>query len=191
MALTQQQLQTLKTNILAQGSLATAVATRDGDAIAAFYNVVSATDVWNTATPVDDVFDAIDWSKYTPTDAADGTAVYTNRLLLIQTKQINLQAFLFPRSNFGRPTLNFAKQRIREGLRDAVIALPAGTGGASVTAGGVSGVNVLTAGLRKATVGEALLLANASVQTGTVTAGLLGFEGQISPGDALNALDLP
>jgi hypothetical protein len=130
--------------------------------------------VWSTRAPVSSVYDAINWSNYTPTDAADDTVLYTNRLLAIQTKQMNLQSMLQ-----GRETIDASKANVRAGLRDAVIALPSGAGGTSVSAGGSSGATVMNALLRNATRLEALL-STSQATTGTVTANLLDFEGSVS-----------
>lgn len=169
MTLTTPQLTTLKANIdsLFPGST-------DYDAIAAHYNTVSSTDVWRTDAPVSAIYDAITWSAYTPTDAPDSTAIYTNRLLAIQTKQMNLQGMLI-----GRETINAARANVRAGLRDAVIALPSGSGGSSIVAGGASGATVLNACVRKANRIEALL-ASAPVSTGTVSAAVMGYEGTVT-----------
>lgn len=178
MSLTTAQLATLKADILASSDMNTQPMTSGGAlVIAGLYNVQSVTDVWRTEAPVQNIYDAIDWSKYTPTDAADSTAVYTNRLLLIQTKQMNLQNILT-----GRSTVDASKTNLRAGLRDAVIALPAGASGAAVTAGGTSGVTVLNALTRKATRFEKLF-ATSTATTGTVTANLLVLEGNVSVDD--------
>lgn len=151
--------------------------------IAKALNLYPAADfmAWNTSTPVKAIYDAISWEKYTPTDAADGTAIYTNRVLAIQTKQINLQNMLQ-----GRDYIDATKANIRAGLRDAVIQLPAGAAGALVTAGGTSGTTVLTACTRKSNVIEKLL-AVGNATTGSVTANLLVFEGAISPDEVQDA----
>lgn len=180
------QLQALKTDILANADTNTIPMTYAGtEAIRALYNAPSTTDVWRTEAPVKAIYDAIDWSKYTPTDAADGTAIQTNRILLIQTKQMNLQNMLQ-----GRDTIDASKLNIRAGLRDAVIQLPSGASGAMTAAGGASGVTVLTACVRKATRFEKLF-STGPVTTGTVSANLLVIEGQLSTDDAQTARELP
>ena len=75
---------------------------------------------------------------------------------------------------------------MRKALRDNVIQLPSGVGGAMVVAAGASGVTVLTACTRTALRIEAIL-AGASATTGAVTAFLIGFEGQISYTDVQEA----
>lgn len=176
--MTPAQLATLKADILASPDMASQPMTSAGAfAIAALYNAASTTDVWRTDAPVQSIYDAIDWSKFTPVDAADGTTIYSNRLLLIQTKQMNLTNILQ-----GRSTVDASKANLRAGLRDAVIALPAGASGASVVAGGAGGVNVLNACVRKATRFEKLF-ATTQATTGTVTANLLVLEGSVSTDD--------
>ncbi len=175
--MTPAQLQTLKTAILADPVLNAFPNNSDGAfGIAALLNALASPDfmVWRTEVPVTDIFDAITWTNYTPVDSADATVIYSNRLLLIQTKQMNLQNMLT-----GRLTIDASKVNIRAGLRDAVVALPAGVSGASVSAGGASGVTVLTACTRKAKLVEKILNTG-NATTGSVTAALLGFEGTVS-----------
>jgi hypothetical protein len=183
--MTPQQLTALKNEINADPALSALPNTPD-DAfvIAAALNQLASPDylVWRTEVPVQAIFDAIEWSKYTPVDAADNSVIYTNRLLLIQTKQMNLQNMIV-----GRETVDALKANIRAGLRDAVIALPAGAGGALVSAGGASGATVLAACTRQATRGEKVLVAQANVTTGTTTAAIMGYEGQIGYQDVLAA----
>ena len=174
--MTPAQLQLIKTEIQNDATLNSAPNNSDGaDFIARELNKIAVPDflVWRTEAPVGAVYDAISWDKFTPTDAADSTVTYSNRLLAVQTKQMNLQNMLV-----GRETIDASKTNVRLGLRDAVIALPTGVGGAAVTAGGASGVNVLNALTRKATRVEKVL-ATGSATSGTVTANLMGFEGAI------------
>lgn len=180
--MTPAQLATLKADILASQDMASQPMNSAGAlAIAALYNAASTTDIWRTDAPVQAIYDAIDWSKFTPVDAADGTTIYSNRLLLIQTKQMNLTNILQ-----GRSTVDASKANLRAGLRDAVIAIPAGVSGAAVAPGGASGVNVLTACVRKATRFEKLF-ATTQATTGSVTANLLVLEGQVSTDDIQTA----
>ena len=181
MALTTQQLQIIKADIAASPDMNTLPANSDGSfEIARLYNLASTTDVWRTDAPTKAIFDAINWSAYTPTDVpsvgdtAAQAVLFTNRLLSIQTKQMNLQNMLI-----GRETIDASKANIRAGLRDAVIALPSGTNGAAVSAGGASGVTVLTACVRKATRIEKLL-STGPTTIGTVSANVMGFEGNVS-----------
>lgn len=177
MSLSTSQLQTLKAYIA--GVPAWAALPQNSDTaffIAAELNKPSSPtyNVWRTEVPAGAILDAISWDKFTPTDAVDGTAIYTNRLLAVQTKQMNLQLMVQ-----GRQTLDASKANVRLGLRDAVIQLPTGASGAAVSAAGANGVNVLNACLRNATLGEQVLNAG-SATTGGVTANLLGFEGSLN-----------
>lgn len=133
--------------------------------------------LWRTDAPVSSIYDAIDYTKFTPTDVPDNTATFTNRTLVVQTKQMNLQLMLQ-----GRQTVDASKANVRAGLRDAVIALPSGAGGVASSAGGASGVNVMNALTRKSTLAEKVLVAG-SAQTGTVTANLIGWEGTVTYSD--------
>lgn len=181
--MTPEQLAAIKADILANPDLNAQPATSGGAyEIARLYNLPASPDfvVWRTDAPVDAILDAINWSLYTPSDAPDGTATFTNRLLAIQTKQMNLQNMLI-----GRSSINAAKPNIRGGLRDAVIAVPAGAGGASVSPGGASGATVLANCIRKATRIEKVLAtaSQGSDTTGTTTARVMGFEGAITSDD--------
>lgn len=190
--MTPAQLATLKADILADNTLAAKPLTSAGALeIATAYAVVGAVDVWRTEAKVADVLDAINFAAYTPNDAAldnDTAAVAaakTNRLLAIQTKQINLQMM-----TQGRDTLNASKANIRGSLRDAVINLPSGAGGSSIQAGGANGATVLAACVRKANRFEALF-ATGPVSTGGTSAKLLALEGNVSSDDVQAARELP
>lgn len=179
------QLAVLRADVIADPVLSLIPRNDDGYVeIAKAYNAPASPDflVWRSDTPVRDIIDAITWSAYTPNDTPDNTATFTNRALVIQTKQMNLQLMLQ-----GRQNLDTTKPNIRSAIRDAVINLPSGVSGASVTAGGASGVTVLTACLRKATRGEKLF-ASGTATTGSVTGNLMVIEGQISTGDISQAM---
>ena len=149
--------------------------------------------VWRTDVPVSDVFDSIDLSKYTPNDAVlstDTDPVLSRKigwLLTAQTKQMNVQMLLQ-----GRDRLNCSRPNVRGGLRDAVIQLPTGAGGALTSPGGASGVTTLSACVRNATEAEKILAqpSDSSDTTGTVTARVLGFEGALSAADVQAAREL-
>jgi hypothetical protein len=183
---------TLRTDVQADSTLNILSHIMDSAfAIADAYNAQSTsnTSVWWTACPVDAVFNAVTWANYTPTDVtptdtALNAQIFTARTLVTQIKQMNLQNMLS-----GRQTINAAYTNVRSGLRDAVIQLPTGASGAMTTAGGASGVTVMTACIRptKATRAEKLFSAGAST-TGTVTADVLTFEGYLSPNDVFQAM---
>lgn len=193
MALTLAQKQALKAAI--DGNPTWAAYPQNGDGyfeLAAVLNQTAnpAFTVWRTDARVANIIDAVTWASYTPNDAVGGsdTDPLLSRkigwLLTSQTKQMNLQLMLQ-----GRETLNCSKATLRAGLRDAVILVPTGVGGANTSPGGASGVTVLTACTRSATEGEKIL-AGAEEQTGNVRASVLGFEGNLSPADVQSAREL-
>lgn len=178
MAFTNAQLQAIKNAILADPVLNAYPNTGDGNFdLAKVLNSPAVPTVlfWNSRAPRQAITDAIDFAKYTQNDAVDGTAIQTNRLLAVQTKQMNLQNLLF-----GLDAIDMTKATNRSSLRDAVIQIPAGASGVSVNAAGVSGVNVLNAGCRPGTRLEVILAAG-DATTGPVTAKVFGYEGDISP----------
>ena len=187
MALTTAQQTSLRNSVNADGTLNTLPHNSDSaQQIADVYNItdVSNTSVWNSAADVNKIFDSITWANFTPNDAPDNTVTYSNRSLNIQTKQMNLQNMLV-----GRTTVNAALSNFRAGLRDALINLPAGTGGAFVSAGGASAATTLTACIRPTTATKMEKLVSAGpASTGTVTADVLTFEGRLSYQDVVLAM---
>lgn len=182
--MTPAQLQTLKNAINNNPTWAAFVNNGDGNyALADVLNTAASPtmSVWRTETPITDIADAIDWSKYTPTSLVDDAtltlALTANQrmaqLLAIQTKQMNLQLMLQ-----GRTTLDCSKANIRAGLRDAVISVPSGSAGAGTAPGGSSGTTVLNVCTRLANEVEKIF-ATGPATTGAVTAYLLGYEGKV------------
>jgi hypothetical protein len=159
---------------------------RDQNGLTAHLNSASTEQGWRTDAPVNAILDAINWTAYTPQDGIGSgdtdplLSVKIGRLLTVQTKQINLQLMLQ-----GRDTLNCSRPNVRGGLRDCVIQVPTGAGGAMTAPGGSSGATVLANCVRTITVAEALLAANsqASDTTGSTTARVLTFEGQVQVGE--------
>lgn len=151
----------------------------------AYLNAASGSNAWRTDAPIVGILDAITWANYTPSDAiaaSDPTLTQQiGRLLTIQTKQMNLQLMLQ-----GRETLNCARPNVRGGLRDAVIQIPSGASGANTSPGGANGSTVLAQCVRAATRAEVMLAAQsqASDTTGTTTARVLTFEGDVSEVEA-------
>lgn len=181
--MTPAQLTAVKADILASADLNTYPPGSDGAfAIAALYNrpASPAYAVWRTDTPVAAINDAIDDTKFTPTDVPTVTQLpaesmlWLNRSQMVLIKQGNLQRLLQ-----GRDTVDASKANVRAGLRDALILLPTGVNGANTSAAGASAVNALTACTRAGTRIEKLL-ATSTPQTGTVTAGVMGHEGAVS-----------
>lgn len=187
MPLTSTQLQALKTAIDANQTWSAFPLDGDGPTeLAALLNATAspAFTVWRTDAPVNAIVDAINWSSYTPADAiaASDPALSQQiaRLLTIQTKQMNLQLMLQ-----GRESLNCARPNVRAGLRDAVVQVPSGSGGAVTAPGGSSGVNVLAVCTRSATEAEKILAtaSQGSDTTGSTTARVMGFEGFLTADD--------
>lgn len=182
--MTDAQLTALRAACFADPTAAAFFAPGDGKAtgLQAYLNGASGTNVWRTDASVDAIMDAIDFSKYTPNDtvlAADTDPALSRKigwLLTVQTKQMNLQLMLQ-----GRQTINAAKVNVRAGLRDAVIQVPTGANGANTSPGGASGVTVLNNCARVANRAELMLAAasQASDQTGSTTARVMTFEGEV------------
>ena len=141
--------------------------------------------VWSTGVDVNVLLDAIAFDQYTPTQqpADASAAIFTARLLAIQTKQMNLQNM-----TIGRDRINCFRNRVREGLLDAVVNIPSGNNGALRSAAGADGTRILNAMTRVALRGEKIF-ATTSTSTGIVTAFNLGYEGQISDQDVVLALN--
>lgn len=181
--MTPEQLQTLKLAILAEtdASFAELRQANDEQGMADWYNTASAFSVWRTNTDTTNVFNAIVWSSLTPSDAADGTTTYTNRALVCQAKQINLQIMLQ-----GQLSVATNRASIRQGLSDALLNVPAGAGGSLLDAGW------LGAGKVKATIQRPCTRAERIWASGTgttATPGDLGsFEGSVSAQDISDAL---
>jgi hypothetical protein len=169
---------TLKADILADPILAAYPAEGAQGPISTAYNQTEAAYyVWRTSVPTDEVFDAIAWAALTPADTPDGTAAYTNRALLCQAKQINLQILLQ-----GKERINGGKASIRAGSSDALLNVPSGSGGATQSAGWAAVKSVLT---RQSTRGEKLFATGA----GTIASpSSLVFEGAVTNADVEYAL---
>lgn len=187
MALTIAQLATLKADILLNSDMNTQPMTSGGAfAIAALYNVVGLVDVWRTEAPVSAIYDAITWTNFTPVDSipainslsGNGELLqYWCRQGIINIKQMNLQNMLI-----GRNSVDASKANLRAGLRDCVIAIPAGALGINVVAGGANGATVMIAMLRKATRYEALF-APTTATTGGIIGHLMTIEGAVTSDD--------
>ena len=142
-------------------------------ALAAWLNTQTTKYIWNTYTRADDVFEAITWANLTPVDTADATAEYTNRALLCQAKQINLQIMLQ-----GKDRIATGKASIRAGLSDSLLNVPSGAGGATQSAGWAA---VKAAISRIGTRAEMALATGAGTRASPAVA---GWEGELSPSEA-------
>jgi hypothetical protein len=177
--LTPSQLATLNTAIQNDPVLNAIPNTENGaQEIASAFNQLASPDfwVWRPFTSVDDILDQIVWGAFTPLDAPDGTAAWTNRSLACQGKQFNLQNLVL-----GRGQLATGRANIRSGLQDSTTNLPAGLGGNVQSAGWV---NIRNAIMRRATRAERLLA------TGTGSTGSPGSIAEditVTRDDILNA----
>ena len=145
--------------------------------IVEYYNAnpIPAVNCWNPRTPAAALFDAIDFTQYTPNDATtDATQTYNNRAQAILIKQANLQLMLV-----GKDTIDMSKANIRAGLKDATTGLPSGNSGANRSATGTNGVNILNAGLKALNRVEALFAVDTAT-TGTITANIRVVEGTVN-----------
>lgn len=185
MALSAAQLVTLGAYITADPVLnAHPKNTIGADAISVAMNAAPAVAffVYKTNTPVIDLLEQITWANFTPQDLPPVAAVPTaptvaetyaldlwrSRSLQCQGKQFNIQTLLS-----GRNELNTAKQKIRDGIQDALTAIPSGLAGAS-KAGGWT--NVQTILYRPSILLEKVM----ATGTGTTLApATMGYEGQI------------
>lgn len=182
--MTPQQLATLKAAILAETDVVFVPLRQANNeqGMADWYNGLTspAWVAWRPTTSAADILDAITWASLTPADSPDATATYTNRALLCQAKQLNLQIMLQ-----GRESIATGKLTIRQGLTDSLTNLPAGAGGALVDAGWLGAGKVKTAISRTVSRAERLYA------NGTGTAGSPGnvtFEGSITAQDISDAL---
>lgn len=168
--MTPAQLSTLKAAILADQTLA--ALGRNDTEVAQRLNLPSTFSVWRSTTPADEIADAILWDRLTPVDTPDGTAIQTNRLLLCQAKQMNLQVLLQ-----GRDYIGTSRPNLRAGLSDALLNAPSGVGGATQDAGWLGAGRVKATITRLATVAEKIFATGAGT---SATPGVLVFEGSVN-----------
>lgn len=181
--MTPQQLATLKTAILvetdaefvsyrANGQTGLMAGWMNAAAVPAWY-------VWRTSTPTTEIAAAITLSSFTPADAPDSTALYTNRALLCALKRDNVRTLL------ERESLPTAMLNTRQSLTDALQNVPAGVGGALLDAGWLGAGKVKAVITRAATRAERLFVTG----TGTAnTPGALTWEGPLTDTDISAAL---
>lgn len=176
--LTTEQLQTLKAGILADPTTSGYIAAGTPGYCVDYLNADSAFVVWSGSVNVQKIMDSIVWANLTPVDSPDGTALWTNRNLQCQSKQLNLQTILQ-----GRTTLDGRNTNVRAGLQDALTGLPSGASGASISAGWANVKLVLE---RFATRAEVLFSSGVGTST---TPGALSWEGKITLTDVTIAMN--
>lgn len=175
--MTPEQLAALKVAVLnsADQAVVAAASSRNDTELSRLLNLPSTFVVWRLSTSADDISEAILWERLTPVDVPDGSAIQTNRLLLCQAKQMNLQVLLQ-----GRVTVATGRSQIRTGFSDALTNVPSGVGGQTQDAGWIGASRV------KATITRFATAAERVFATGAGTAGVpgvLGFEGTVSIDD--------
>lgn len=153
--LTPAQCLTLKNLALADPTAAALIAAGNDMGLADWFNQPTATYIWRTSVPTDEVFDAITWANLTPVDPPNDTVLYSNRAYVCFCKQNNLQILLRGERIAG------AKATVRAGLSDALLNVPSGVAGATQSAGWASVKAVLS---RFATRAEAALATGAGTQ---------------------------
>ncbi len=171
--MTPAQYTTLKSLADADQTASALIAQGNDIGLADWMNAPTSQYIWRQYTPADDVFDAIVWANLTPIDAPDGTALWTNRALLCQAKQINLQIMLQ-----GKERIATAKATTRAGLSDALLNVPSGASGATQSAGWAAVKSVIS---RIGTRAEMALATGAGTQG---SPSVPSFDGTISAYDA-------
>ena len=165
--LTPAQCTTLKALAMADQTAAALIAAGNDIALADWFNTPTANYIWRSSVPVDEVFDAVTWANLTPVDVPDGTQVYSNRLKLCISKQLNLQILL------KGERLAAAKSSVRAGLSDALLNVPSGVAGATQSAGWAAVKAVIS---RLGTRSEMALATGAGTQAAPSTP---AFDGQL------------
>ena len=177
MTFSTQQLQALRTAILADATALAEWNIGDDTGVANRMNQIDVTFfLWRSDASVQTIFEQITWANLTPADAPDSTQTWMNRALACQGKQFSIQTMLT-----GRSTLDATRSTLRSGLQDALTNVPSGTGGAAVSAGWV-GVRD-TALKRNAKLVEKAL-ADTSSGNGLIgTPAVPVFQGNLMPDD--------
>jgi hypothetical protein len=126
--------------------------------------------VWRTTTPLESIRNAIDWAKMTPAQSLDATVTQTNRFLIVQSKQINLNSLIT-----GATSIPSGLANIRSAFQDALTALPTKSDGTNQPAGWTA---VQTAMQRNARRYEKVLIGNVAAPADLV----LGADGKPAEG---------
>lgn len=195
--LTTVQKQALKTHALAQPEIAGVFAPATpsnpiGGSLSAlrdYYHALAspAFFVWRKDVPVEDIFERINWANLTPEVPAneanqDIDAVFRSNVCL--SMQMSIQTMLM-----GRSTVDATRANIRNGLRDALSAVPSAANGSTRAAGWTQVQNVIA---RQASRVEALFADTTSgTGGGATTAAQPRIDGLVPDEDFLAVLRLP
>lgn len=184
MNLTTAQLASLKAHILASVDPAVIAAIgggaigRNDTELARLYNLPSASVVWRSSMPGDELRNIVTWANMTPAATPDGSALWTNRALYAQAKQISLQTIVQ-----GQTSIRCGVAGIRAGLQDCLTNLPTVNDGSTQPAGWQA---LRTAMQRFATVAEQVYIA--TVGSGA-TPEDLAVEGTVTINDIGTAMN--
>ena len=181
MFLTEAQKSTFKAAIAAETDPVLVAFRNEGatGAMGEWYSGATTFIVWNSKTPTDDIYNAINWKNFTPADPPDGTLVYQNRETRAQIQQDAVFGLL---KNGFASTIDMSKPKISSGVQDALTDLYTGSGGALLQ-GGWSAVK--TASTRAASRGERIFATGAGTNANP---GTNGPEGIVSNYDILAIL---
>lgn len=213
--LSSSQLQTFKTDMLANANvipagmpfagqtisaLAASPTADKEDAIARWYNLLASPAYWviRTDAPVADILNNIVWANFTPQPAVTGAnaAQATGCSSYCQGKMLNLQTML----GFGRTSFDATKASQTSGLKDGTTQLPSGAAFANQTGGWPTIIPVLQRTCRNIEKLFAIASTVAALQNGASARGtqfdgtngnpdIMGFEGAISASDVDAALN--
>lgn len=142
--------------------------------------------VWRRDVPVEDIFERIVWANLTPALPAEANqdldALFRSNVCI--SMQMSLQILLM-----GRQTLDATRANLRDGLRDALQAVPSNANGTTRPAGWTQ-VQAIIA--RPATRGEAVFANTSGGQTGAIEilAATARVEGAIPIDDFIALRDL-
>lgn len=185
--MTPTQLATLKAAILAETDPTFVGYRTNGQTtlMADWYNQPHATvKAWNRQAVWQDIANAIDFAKYTPSSANTPTdTAGTNRLLAILIKLAVQQNMLL----MTQTSFDAVDTGNRAALMDTVTQVPSGASGNTVNPGGPQGSLVAAVITRPALRGE-VVFGGTDVAEGSVTAKVLNREGQVTDTDISAAL---
>lgn len=167
--LTPTQVSTLTAALLADANALPVLNSSNADTLLNYCNAITTFQVWNTATLVSNISDAITWANFTPGNPASGAGQdFLNWCAQCAIKRDNLWVLLTSNSN---GFVNTGKHNIQAGLQDALTGIPSGVSGAN-RAGGWPAVQLVIQ--RPATYLEKVLATGVGT---AVSPGDLSFEG--------------